>query len=65
MLKVIHEDKSRDGQPRDGKPWYAEGLRFKCTECGQCCTGAPGYVWVNEEEVAFVVAKIVAPFLNS
>lgn len=32
-------------------PWYSEGLRFKCTECGQCCTGAPGYTWVTEEEV--------------
>lgn len=31
--------------------WYAEGLRFKCTECGQCCTGAPGYVWVSDEEI--------------
>lgn len=33
------------------KPWYAHGLRFKCTECGQCCTGAPGYTWVTEQEV--------------
>ena len=34
------------------EPWYKEGLRFKCTECGQCCTGAPGYVWVNDQEIA-------------
>lgn len=33
------------------KPWYHEGLRFKCSECGDCCTGAPGYVWVNKEEI--------------
>lgn len=32
-------------------PWYKEGLAFKCTGCGQCCTGAPGYIWVSEEEV--------------
>lgn len=32
-------------------PWYQDGLRFKCTGCGQCCTGSPGYVWVSEEEV--------------
>ncbi len=32
-------------------PWYKEGLPFKCTGCGQCCTGAPGYVWVSEEEI--------------
>jgi Fe-S-cluster containining protein len=33
-------------------PWYAEGLRFRCTQCGNCCTGAPGYVWVTNEEIA-------------
>jgi len=31
--------------------WYNEGLRFKCTECGQCCTGAPGYVWLTETDI--------------
>jgi Fe-S-cluster containining protein len=32
-------------------PWYHEGLRFRCTRCGRCCTGAPGFVWVNDEEL--------------
>lgn len=32
-------------------PWYKEGLRFKCTECGKCCSGTPGFVWVSEEEM--------------
>lgn len=32
-------------------PWYAEGLRFACTRCGDCCRGAPGYVWVTAREV--------------
>jgi uncharacterized protein len=32
-------------------PWYKNGLRFKCTECGQCCTGSPGYVWITSSEV--------------
>ncbi len=27
-------------------PWYADGLRFKCTGCGKCCTGSPGYVFL-------------------
>ncbi len=31
--------------------WYKDGLRFKCTECGQCCTGSPGYVWVTIPEI--------------
>lgn len=32
-------------------PWYKEGLRFQCTECGKCCSGSPGYVWVTEPEM--------------
>ncbi len=31
--------------------WYKDGLRFKCTGCGDCCTGAPGHVWVTEKEI--------------
>lgn len=31
--------------------WYKDGLRFQCTQCGNCCTGAPGFVWVNKEEI--------------
>ena len=33
-------------------PWYKEGLNFSCTECGQCCTGSPGYVWIDADEIA-------------
>lgn len=33
------------------EPWYQEGLKFQCTQCGNCCTGAPGVVWVNDEEL--------------
>jgi Fe-S-cluster containining protein len=40
------------------KPWYHEGLRFKCTQCGNCCTGAPGYVWVNQEEIEQLAAAV-------
>lgn len=40
-------------------PWYREGLKFQCTQCGKCCTGSPGYIWVNEEEIAQM-----ARFLN-
>ncbi len=37
--------------PESG-PWYAQGLRFTCTQCGDCCTGEPGYVWVDDAEAA-------------
>jgi Fe-S-cluster containining protein len=33
------------------EPWYADGLHFECTRCGKCCSGFPGFVWVNEEEL--------------
>lgn len=38
------------------EPWYADGLRFRCTQCGDCCTGAEGYVWVNQQEVEELAA---------
>lgn len=31
--------------------WYRGGLCFSCTQCGNCCSGAPGYVWVTKEEI--------------
>ena len=33
------------------KPWYRDGLRFECTQCGDCCSGEPGYVWVDQVEI--------------
>jgi Fe-S-cluster containining protein len=39
--------------------WYQEGLRFKCTQCGKCCTGSPGYIWVSDKEI-----EEMAKFLN-
>lgn len=40
------------------EPWYQRGLKFSCTGCGDCCTGAPGYVWVNKNEVAALAAAL-------
>ena len=37
-------------------PFYKNGLRFSCTECGKCCTGSPGYVWLTEEDIKKIVA---------
>lgn len=39
-------------------PWYKDGLRFKCTECGKCCTGGPGFVWITEEEMEGMAASL-------
>ncbi len=37
--------------PKDKKPWFAEGLDFNCTTCGNCCTGGPGFVFLTEVEI--------------
>jgi Fe-S-cluster containining protein len=36
------------------EPWYKDGLRFTCTMCGDCCTGEPGYVWVDDKALAAI-----------
>jgi hypothetical protein len=38
--------------------WYAGGLRFQCTQCGDCCSGGEGYVWVNQEEIDAMAARV-------
>lgn len=48
MLKVI----------QDSAPWYSAGLRFECTGCGKCCTGNPGYIWLDEDEVEAIAAYL-------
>jgi Fe-S-cluster containining protein len=42
-------------------PWYKEGLRFKCTGCGDCCTGSPGYVWVSPSEAEAMADRLNIP----
>jgi Fe-S-cluster containining protein len=40
------------------QPWYAEGLCFECTRCGNCCTGASGTVRVSEEEACEIADSL-------
>ena len=58
MLKVIQDKQFPEKSPENNSTWYAEGLRFKCTGCGECCTGAPGYVWVSEEEIQTIARHL-------
>jgi uncharacterized protein len=44
-----------------GKVWFKDGLQFECTQCGDCCTGAPGYVWVNAAEIADLANHLQMP----
>ncbi len=46
----------------DPAVWYADGLQFSCTQCGNCCTGAPGYVWLTLEDMERIAAHLKMPF---
>jgi len=46
----------KDTQAPAGSAWYAAGLCFACTGCGNCCSGGPGYVWVTEDELLRIAA---------
>jgi len=45
-------------QTQPAEPWYADGLRFSCTQCGNCCTGPPGFVWFNQSELEAMAAYL-------
>lgn len=42
-------------------PWYHAGLRFECTQCGNCCTGSPGFVWVTDEDLRAIADHLDKP----
>jgi Fe-S-cluster containining protein len=42
----------------NSKPWYSNGLRFKCTGCGRCCGGSPGAIWINDEEIKTISSSL-------
>jgi uncharacterized protein len=43
------------------EPWYQDGLRFSCTRCGHCCTGEPGFVWVEDPDLAVIADYLDLP----
>jgi uncharacterized protein len=57
QLKIIQDEKESE------KPWYKDGLKFSCTQCGKCCTGSPGYAWVTLEEIE-EIAKFLKLEIN-
>ncbi len=42
--------------------WYAGGLQFECTQCGNCCSGQPGYVWLTLDDMDRIAAFLNIPF---
>ena len=51
-----------EGPVIDRSVWYAQGLRFACTQCGNCCSGAPGYVWVTLEDMEKIARELKLEF---
>lgn len=41
--------------------WYSEGLRFGCRQCGKCCGGEPGYVWVTDADIKAIAQELSIP----
>lgn len=50
-------DKSPD-EEQESTPWYRDGLQFTCTQCGDCCGGAPGQVWISDAEITALAAHL-------
>lgn len=42
-------------------PWYKKGIKFKCTSCGKCCSGSPGYVFLTKKEAANIAEFLGLP----
>jgi uncharacterized protein len=44
----------------DDKRWYAKGLRFECTQCGNCCRshGAYAYVYLSEADIQAIALHL-------
>ena len=42
------------------KPWYHKGLRFECTQCGNCCRnhGDYTYVYLTERDLEAIPAHL-------
>ena len=45
-------------QTKTPQDWFEPGLRFECTQCGNCCTGPPGFVWFDEAERDAIAAYL-------
>lgn len=52
-LKLLDEK-----EHQENKEWYSDGLYFKCTGCGKCCTGSPGYVWLTHADIEKLVTYL-------
>jgi len=63
---MTYNHRMSDEQPNtpaneQDEEWYADGLSFSCQQCGNCCSGPPGYVWFDEHEAEAMAAQLEIP----
>ncbi len=54
----MKDNSSDNGQQK----WYADGLKFECKQCGACCSGEPGYVWLTRAEIEKIARHLKMSF---
>ncbi len=53
--RMMCEQNHREVQP---EPWFKSGLRFQCTQCGDCCSGQAGSVLFSELEGQKIASRL-------
>lgn len=44
--------------PADRSYFFDHGLRFNCQQCGACCVGEPGTIYVANAEIGTIAASL-------
>ena len=60
LWRAVHfaSAKSEVSPAVNEQPWYRQGLRFDCTQCGKCCGGGPGTIRVSDDEIAALADRL-------
>ena len=56
--------KKKDGfidSLRQRSYFFDKGVRFQCTQCGICCTGEPGIVYIDQDEAWRIASYLEIP----
>ncbi len=64
MSRTVHLEWFDKQGPRAGQRdalAHDRGLRFRCTQCGSCCTGPSGYVKFTDDEAVSMAATLGVP----
>ena len=46
---------------KDRQYFFDDGIRFECRRCGSCCTGEPGIIYVDEQEITLIADFVELP----